>query len=117
MNEQEYLTQLNSGKIRNKEAMITEHEELLRLHKLSYGWLVEEMEIQKELFNIINNNSKPCKLEFEYQKNEDYWKCQKSLRQIDFNRKMEEKKTNINRLSSILKIKEEELKRIKWSGL
>ncbi len=116
MNESDYLAQLNSGKVRNKEDMIIEHEELLRLHKLSYNWLVEEIKIQKELFEVINKNPKPCVLEYEYQKDDEYWKYQESLRLIDFNRKMSDKKTNLKRIKNILSIKEQELERIKTSG-
>lgn len=109
----DYLAQLETGIEKSTELQIKELQMSVDLHVKGLDWLKTEIESKKSLIKVMLKNPKPTTLEYEYQKDPEFWKLNETLSLIKHQREMIEMESNLSGFDKAIELKTAEIKRLK----
>jgi hypothetical protein len=107
-----YLKQVESGVVLSDDQAINETERAISSVDVQKQLELENQELQRELFKVVNSHLRIIKPEFEYQELDEFWDLQRRLHENDFRKREVEFEARLAQLDKIRAAREDRLKEL-----
>lgn len=110
--EASYLKQVESGVILNNPDAVSDAQKALEDMQKQKQLELENQELQKKLFKIVNDNLRVLEPKNQYETVEEYWDIYKKVHANDFSKKMVEFEARLRQLDKVIKAREERVQEV-----
>jgi hypothetical protein len=107
-----YLKQVDSGVVLSDAEAVEDTEGAIKSIEVQKQLEVENQDLQRKLFRLVNDNLRLLKPEFKYQELDEFWELQKQLHANDFKKREVEFDARLKQLDKIKVAREERLKEL-----
>lgn len=105
--EKSYLKQVDSGVVRSNPEAIKEALMALDDAKKQKELEIQNQELQKKLYKVVNENLRVLEPKSEFEKLDEYWILYKQIHANDFEKRFVEFDSKLRQLDKMIKVREE----------